>query len=299
MENDRKFLKEIEQFERFFAEVFKVNDQPHKPLPKAEDLVLDGPAQSFGELPFFRFTRRSKERQKELGETGEYKAYCTPGDAKILKEDMGYKQFLDALKKVEFAGFKDLQSDAVNKLSTVKPPEYFIPAHPDYKSDDFDYVWRRAQRCCPYIIDSVYGKMRLPAPMYTAYLAATLSLSQQGYDVIGINVYRALLREAKIAALRATHIKDIVQLYAEQNLDPAFDVNHPEGYEQYPDGNLRQTARNLFEFIECIGDGHMADFRVSDVKKYEVWWTRHRTLENQKQRHKKRKNKKDTTKHES
>jgi hypothetical protein len=294
MKHDRNFLTEIAQFERFFTEVFRVNDRPQKPMPKGTDLVIDGPAVVFEQLPYFSFTRRSKERQAELGENGEFKAYCTPGDAKILKEDMGYAPFLDALKKVEFAGFKDQTADAVNgKLSTFKPPEYFIPAHPEYKSDDFDYVWRRAQRCCAYIIDSALGAMRLPASMHTAYLAAMLSLSQQGYDVLGINVFRALLREAKITALQATHIKDIVQLYAEQTLDASFDVNHPDGYEQYPVGHLRQTARTLFEFIECIGDGHMADFRGGDAKKYETWWLRHRADQNEKQK-RKSKNKKNT-----
>ncbi len=73
MKNDPSILTATEDFERLFRELFMGNPVPPKTPPWETELVIDGPPVVFAELPYFRFTRCSLEKLKELGEKYEYR----------------------------------------------------------------------------------------------------------------------------------------------------------------------------------------------------------------------------------
>jgi len=290
MEIEPKYLTEFQAFERLLERLFMPNNQAEKSPPWEATLVIDSLPVVFPELPYFEFTRRSPKRLAELKDTGEYYAYCTPGNAKKLKEALGYEKFLAVKKQIEFPGLKMLPPETVkDAVPKQTRPEYFIPLHPEYRGDSLREVWQKAQRICPRILDSKLGPMEIPADIHAAVAAAILSLSQQGFEVGQLNIFRALLREAELVRIRSKSTREIIQLYGEREVSPDFRLDHEDGHRQFPEGNKRQKARDLIEFADFVGDGFLDDFNDDLVAKYERYVRQRRKQENKHPKRKKRK----------
>jgi hypothetical protein len=107
MEFDQNFLKATKSFERILEGLFMANS-PSAPKTPPWEMVLeiDGEPIPFDELPFMEFTRRSKERLAALKEKHEYKVYCTPGNARKLKDALNYDKFKEVISKIGFPGLK-------------------------------------------------------------------------------------------------------------------------------------------------------------------------------------------------
>jgi hypothetical protein len=285
MKNDLFILTAVESFERLFGELFMGNPKPPEtPSPWETELVIDGPPVVFPALPYFRFTRRSATKLKELGgkERYEFKAYCTPGGAKKLKKETGYQKFLAVVGTIEIASLKDI-TDGKPKSAAVEEvqSDLFIPVHPEYQGTTFKEVWDKSQHICPHLVEAVGGaKIPVPADLFAHVTTSLYALSTKGFDVSKINVYRAFAREAHSMKFRNKSVGEIIQLFAEQEVGITIDITDPRKHRQFPAGHHRQAARNLFDFMECLGECRPEDFTPDHAKKFEVWLKLKRKKEN-------------------